>query len=155
MVEDRKNKQPISLPCPAEMLIPHRPPMLLIDSLITRDGDRATALATIPQNSICSDPDRGILPEFLIEIMAQTMAASNGYDIRCENRSPRNGFLVGIDNFQLFKTTVTGATLRIETLKTYEFGPVKIIEGQVFCDDKVLAVGEIKVWEELENEEQP
>lgn len=146
------NKQPIFLPCPAEKLLPHRLPMLLIDSLISRIGDRATALAKVPTDSICIDPDGGILPEFFIEIMAQTMAASNGYDARCENRPPRSGFLVGLDNFQLLERSAVGETLRIEILKTLEVGPLKIFEGQVFCDDKVLAVGEIKVWEDRENE---
>ena len=152
MTDDRKNKHPISLPCPAERLIPHRPPMLFIDSLIKRVGDKATALVRVPANSICIDPDRGILPEFFVEIMAQTMAAANGYDALSEKSEPRNGFLVGLDKFQLLEKTA-GETMRIEITKTFEFGPVKIIEGQVFCNDKVLAVGEVKVWEDLENEE--
>ena len=145
--------QTISLPCPAETLMPHRPPMLFIDTLISRIGDKATALATVPENSICIDPDRGILPEFFIEIMAQTMAAASGYDALCENRAPRNGFLVGLDKFQLSERTAVRATLRIEITKTFQFGPVNLIEGQVFCDDRVLAIGEVKVWEDLENED--
>jgi 3-hydroxyacyl-[acyl-carrier-protein] dehydratase len=151
MTDDRKHNQPVSLPCPAEMLLPHRSPMLFIDSLVNRVGDKATAVVTVTANSICLDPERGILPEFFIEIMAQTMAAANGYDALCENKAPRNGFLVGLDKYQLLEKTA-GAILRIEIAKTFEFGPVKIIEGQVFCDDRVLAIGEVKVWEDLEHD---
>jgi predicted hotdog family 3-hydroxylacyl-ACP dehydratase len=151
MTDDRKHHQPVSLPRPAQTLMPHRPPMLFIDSLVSRKDDKATALATVRANSICIDPDRGILPECYIEIIAQTMAAANGYDALCENRTPRNGFLVGLDKFELLDKADT-ATLRIEIAKTFEFGPVKIIEGLVFCNDRVLARGEVKVWEDRENE---
>jgi 3-hydroxyacyl-[acyl-carrier-protein] dehydratase len=151
MTDDRKHKQPVSLPCPAEILMPHRLPMLFIDSLISRTGDKATALAKVPAHPICINPGRGLLPEFYIEIMAQTMAAANGYDALCENRTPRNGFLVGLDKFELLEKA-DAETLRIETTKTFEFGPVKIIEGRVYCGDMMVASGEVKVWEDKENE---
>ncbi len=141
------------LPCPAEKLVPHRPPMLFIDSLLERFGDRATASAVVPEDGICVDPAQGLLPEFLIEVIAQTMAAANGYDALCDGKKNHDGFLVGIDEFAFEATPATGRTIRIEIEKTFEFGAVKIIRGQVFEGDMLLASGTLKVWENEDSDE--
>lgn len=151
MIENGQTKH-CQLPCSAEILVPHRPPMLLVDTLLERDGDRATASAVVPQNGICVDPDQGILPEFFIEVIAQTMAAVNGYDALCAGKNPQDGFLVGIDEFSFEAVPALGKTIRIEVEKTFEFGAVKIIRGQVFDEDMLLASGTIKVWENKEPE---
>ena len=137
----------VRLPCPAGLLMPHRPPMLFLDSLIEKAGDTAIALAHVPESAFFIDPDRGLLPEFFVEIMAQTMAAASGYDALTGRQPPVFGFLVGLDKFQLWKTPAAGAVLRIEIVMIFEFGPVKIIKGTVFEDTEILAHGEVKVWE--------
>lgn len=141
------------LPHPAEKLLIHRPPMLLIDSLLEREGDSASATASICKDDICFDENKGILPEFFIEIMAQTIAAANGYDCLLENNPPRDGFIVGLDNFH-FKTIVADKkSFLIKVIQTMELGPVKIMQGEIFSDDLLIATGEIKVWEQEQNEE--
>lgn len=137
----------VELPCPAEMLVPHRPPMLLIDRLIERKGDMAVAEAHVPQKGPCVDKERGLLPEFFIEIIAQTMAAVNGYDALLEGKKLNDGFLVGIDDFSWNTAPLPNKTLQVKVEKTFEFGVVKIIRGEVLCNDVLLAKGEIKVWE--------
>lgn len=146
MTEIRKAKD-YQLPCPAEILVPHRPPMLFIDSLIERVADRATASAVVPENGICVDSVQGVLPEFFIEVIAQTMAAVNGYDALCDGKEPHDGFLVGIDEFSFKGTPSAGKTIRIKIEQTFAFGTVKIVHGQVFDEEVLLASGTIKVWE--------
>ncbi len=144
----------IQLPYPAVKLIIHRSPMLLIDSLIEREGDNAAARAKIIPETLCCDKNRGILPEYFIEIMAQTMAAANGYDFLIKNRSPLDGFIVGLDNFSLkhsIPAKETDFVIRIK--KTLEFGSMKVMQGEVFTGDISVATGELKVWEQDNNEE--
>jgi predicted hotdog family 3-hydroxylacyl-ACP dehydratase len=141
------------LPYPAEDLLIHTPPMLLIDELIEREGDRAAASARILPNDICFDDKRGILPEFFIEIMAQTIAAANGYDCLLEGTQPRDGFIVGLDKFVLKHIPDIESFFLIKVEKTMEFGPVKVMQGEVFNDGISIASGEIKVWEQEENED--
>jgi 3-hydroxymyristoyl/3-hydroxydecanoyl-(acyl carrier protein) dehydratase len=57
--------------------------------------------------------------------------------------------LVGIDSFQFISSVDQGAKLRVVTEKTFEFGAVKIIHGEIFCDERLVAQGDIKVWEDL------
>ena len=135
------------LPLPAQDLLPHRPPMLFVDSLIRRWGNSSTAKAVLPESGICLC--RGnLLPEFFIELVAQSIAMANGYDALCAGVPRKNGMLVGVDTFSFSGKAVAGSTVRIETEKTFEFGAVKIIHGEVFAGDELLAAGDIKVWEE-------
>jgi len=135
------------LPLPAEMLLPHRPEMLLVDSLVRRWDDSSSAKAVLPKSGICLFGGR-LLPEFFIELVAQATAMANGYDALCAGVVQKNGMLVGVDTFAFPGKAVAGSTLRIETEKTFEFGAVKIIHGEVFAGDELLAAGDIKVWEE-------
>lgn len=146
-------KTSIKLPCAAEQLLPHRPPMLLISRLLERQGDSAVAEAIIPRKGLFVDPDKGILPEFFIEIIAQTMAATSGYDSSLANIPLSDGFLVGIDNFLWPTQHVEAEIVRIHIEKTFEFGGVTIIRGQVLAGDFLLAQGDIKVWEDKMPEE--
>ncbi len=143
----------IQLPCPAEKIIFHRPPMLLIENLLEREGDQATANTRILTDNICFDENRGILPEFFIEIMAQTMAAANGFDFILEDKPPKDGFIVGLDKFVLTKIPSRDDELLIKIDKIMEFGSMQIMRGEVFANDVLIATGELKVWEQEKNEE--
>lgn len=149
----KQTKKEIKLPCPAEKLLFHEPPMLLIDKLIERRGDDATASARIALENICFDTNSGILPEYFIEIMAQTMAAANGYDFILEDKAPKDGFIVGLDKFILNHIPSREDELLVKISKTMEFGSMQIMQGEVFSNDVSIATGELKVWEQEKNEE--
>jgi len=136
-----------SLPCLAEKLVPQRPPMLIVDQLIERLPDRAMTESIVPEDGIWVDADQGVLPEYYIELIAQTMAAVNGYDALCQGKTPQDGFLVGVDTFCWQEKAVSGEHLWVEVEKTFEFGAVKIFRGVVRNGAQVKATGEIKVWE--------
>ena len=137
----------LSLPCPVDTLVPHRPPMLIVRRLLEREGDRAVVEAVVPADGIWVGPDRGVLPEFYVEVIAQAMAAVNGYDALLEGHPPGDGFLVGVDAFTWHRTVAPGERLWIDVEKTFEFEAVKIIHGLVRNQAGEVAVGEIKVWQ--------
>ena len=139
------------LPCAADILVPQRPPMLLIDRLIFRDREVDTAVveAFVPEDGVFVDPDGELMPEYFIELVAQSMAAVNGYDCRLDGLSSGRGFLVGVDDFCWQGGTTAGQTLKVEMAKIFEFGPVTVMSGRVINKaGEVLAGGEIKAWEE-------
>jgi len=138
------------LPYPAQLLVPHRPPMLIINQLLEKDKDTAVAEAVVPSKGIFVDPDKGLLPEYIIELVAQSMAAANGFDAKQSDQIPSRGFLVGIDNFSWMGKVCPGETLRVELKKTLKFQAVTIMEGRVVGPNGLVACGEIKVWEEKE-----
>jgi hypothetical protein len=141
----------LSLPRSAETLLPHRPPMLLAETLVEREGNRAVALAILPTTGHFVNLGQ-IIPEYFIELIAQTAALGNCYDAVGCGEAPHNGMLVGIDAFSWPGRPQPGTAVRIETDKTFAFGAVKIIHGEVYADQKLLAMGDIKVWQDLDKD---
>lgn len=132
-------------------LLPHRPPMLFVESLLERYGNTAIASAILAETGNCYQPG-GVLPEFFVEVIAQTVAMASGYDALCRGERMNEGMLVGIDSFSFTHADPHGRRLSVETEKVFEFGAVKIIHGKVFCGNVLLAEGDIKVWEKLEQD---
>jgi len=144
------NSAGASLPLPARLLVPHRPPMLIIHQLLERNDDTTLVEAIVPTEGIFLDPQGGLLPEYFVELIAQSIAAINGFDARKESRPPLIGYLVGIDNFSWIDKALPGETLQISLKKTFEFQAVTIMEGRIIGPNGLVACGELKVWEEKE-----
>lgn len=145
-IKTNSNNVP-SLPCPAERLISHRGPMLLIEYLLERQHGHAAASSTLDENSICITKNFGVLPEYFIEILAQTVAAASGYDRLMAKAPPGAGFLVGVDNFNYENFTPAKYQKFItRTLTTMEAGAMRIVHGEVFAGDTSVAAAELKLW---------
>lgn len=139
------------LPLPAIELVPQRPPMLLVDRLVARDREANSSAveALVPVDGIFVEQGRRIMPEYFIELVAQAMAAVNGYDSLVYGAETGRGFLVGVDGFSWQGTAEPGDLLRVEMAKNFEFGPVTVMAGKVLNEaGEILASGEIKAWEE-------
>ena len=104
-----------ALPIPAENLLPHRPPMLLVDRLCSYADGCGVVEACPGSDSILVD-ERGALDEVaLVELMAQGYAAVKGYDDLVKGRPVQEGFLVGIRKLQITGRAATGDLLRMPT----------------------------------------
>lgn len=97
-----------------EQLLPHRPPMLLIDRLVQSDGVITVCEVTIGPHSMFVQA-AGV-PAFVgIEYMAQTVAAHGGYQSYLEGQPIVVGLLLG--------------TRRLETAcQFFELGQILRIE---------------------------
>ena len=135
-------------PIPAEQLLPHRAPMLLVDCLTEYSANTAVALADLPTDGIFYN-DGEFLPEFFIELIAQTAALQNGYTTLLADENLRSGMLVGLEDFSLLQSAHVGDHLQIEVERTFEFGAITFVKGQIFSAGTLLAEGNLKVWEEL------
>ncbi|MDH3347695.1 MAG: hypothetical protein OEM02_06305 [Desulfobulbaceae bacterium] len=140
------------LPCSAVDLVPHEPPMLLVERVIwvanSEDPDGWSIVeAHAPEDGIFV-ADGGVLPEYLIELAAQAIAAVDGYEnLRCA-LGPSVGFLVGVQDFIWQAEILTGMALRIELNKSFSFGNMKIFTALVYASDKLVCRGEIKLWKD-------
>ena len=110
---------------PLDKLLPHRPPMVLIDAVESFDAEakRLTARVTIGENQLFFDGD-GVPNWVAIEYMAQTAAALVGYyDKHVAPGQPiRPGLLLGTRKLDL-------KLERFETGKTY-----RIVAENAFSD---------------------
>lgn len=149
---NQRDGKKLQLPLPARKLLRHRPPMLLIDRLLARDDGRATAAAGISSGGIFCTGNDIVVPEYFIEVIAQTMAAANGYDALVERLVPKAGFIVGIDDFSLHHRVSAPAEFIIEVATTMEFAAMKVMSGEVLLGQTSIASAEIKVWEQPESD---
>ena len=72
-----------TLPCDAGPLIPHQTPMLLVNRLIKKaddsvEGSESIIEAIVPHTGPFLKDGR-LLPEYYIEVLAQAVAASDGF----------------------------------------------------------------------------
>ena len=138
------------LPCQAALLVPQKPPMLVIDRLVLRDAEKNYSLVEtmVPTEGVFIESDGRVIPEFFIELIAQSMAAVNGYDAMHDNEENGQGVLVGLEDFSCKGNAATGELLKVEVKKIFEFGPVTTMSGKVINSaGELLAEGSVKAWE--------
>jgi 3-hydroxyacyl-[acyl-carrier-protein] dehydratase len=124
-------------------LLPHRPPMVMVDALVRCDGDSAAAVKTFAQGSYGTDGG-GVLESALIECLAQTVAALHGYRAhQSGGRAPR-GLLVGVTDFAFCRPAQCGRPLRLTVQITRRLGPFCLAAGRIEQDGSLVAEGELK-----------
>ena len=134
------------LPIAAEELVPHRLPMRLIERLVEIDGKNGTVEARIAADCPLVSRAGKLEDVALIELMAQAYAAVKGYADRLEAKPVRQGFLVGIKKLVRLQSVQAGDLLHINIRTLVELDDFSVAAGEIWCDDQLIAEGEIKVW---------
>ena len=106
-------------PPPIAELVPHKPPMLLLDRVVAHDADGITCEVRIAARSPFVEDGR--IPAVVgIEYMAQCVAAFAGLSARAEGNPPRIGFLLGCRELTLATDAFSvGDTLTVEARRTW------------------------------------
>ena len=131
----KKRKRPM---IDIESLIPHREPIKVITEIkeITEDGGSSTAV--VNQGWPLCD-GQAVNSVVLIEAIAQTSAAVEGYKRKVSGKDPIKGWLVGIKSAE-FKTDRvaldTRITVVVKNLNAFE--SYAVIEGVVKAGDDLL-----------------
>jgi radical SAM protein with 4Fe4S-binding SPASM domain len=135
------------LPVDVSQVIPHKPPMLLVDRLLEIKERASVSEMTVRDDMIFVDEKGHLDDASYPEIISQAMAAQEGFR-RFGGRNPMvDGLLLGIKNLEIFGNSFVGDTLRISISKKTRFGDFGILSGEVFKADELIARGEIKVWQ--------
>jgi len=134
------------LPLRAEPLIPHRLPMRLVDTLLSRDGESGVTESRIPADAVVAD-DHGRLDETaLVELIAQSYAAVRGHLDLSTGTPPTTGFLVGIRDFAITGPAYAGDHLltSVRTVASHE--GFAVVDGTVTRGGETLAVCTVTLW---------
>ena len=95
---------------PVDRVVPHRPPMILIDEVVSRQAEHIVAAVTIRATDLFFQPGRGTPSRVAIEWMAQTCAAFAGSEAIDEGGAVRIGFLLGTRDFRCTQGWFTEGT---------------------------------------------
>ena len=135
------------LPVDAARLIPHRPPMLLIDQLI-EVRERASVTEMTVRKDMIFVADNGQLDDASFpEIISQAIAAQEGFRKLGNRCRPQEGLLLGVKNMEILGSARVGDTLRISVVKAAKLGDFGIVRGEIHKGDELIVRGEIKVWQ--------
>lgn len=141
-----KQDEIIRLPMSIDSLVPHERPMQIVDTLISVGERKAKASVAIEENNLFVDANNILDPAALPEMVAQSIAAMNGFLNMAKENGASEGFLLGIKSFNVCREVKVGELLTIEVFKAAKLGDFGIIEGKIFSADHLVAEGEIKVW---------
>ena len=101
-------------------LIPQAGPMVLLDRVISVDGDSLLAEVCVRSNSLFFDVD-GVGAWVGIEYMAQAIAAWAGYTARLRGEPVRIGFLLGTRRYECSRPVFAlGSVLRVHVQRVFQ-----------------------------------
>jgi len=128
-----------------KQLLPHRPPMLLVEKLadiVPRESATGYKAVSINEPWFMGHfPDRAVMPGVLIvEAMAQTAGALVVHSVSGKT-GPAVYFLT-IEKARFRKPVVPGDVMRMPVKKLAQRGPVWKFEGQAFVGDLLCAEAE-------------
>jgi len=134
---DRRKEQSVDL----ETLVPHRGRMLLVSEIVSFDAQTAVTRAMVHAQWPLTGPT-GADPLVLIELVAQTAAVNNGWEIIQRQGPERDhrGWIVGIKSARLGVDRIAlGTTLTIESRNQFAYDNFREIAGTVKNAKEVIA----------------
>ena len=142
----------MSLPADTKAYMLHRGPMRLVQRLLCVEDDYCAAETVFQPGALGTDAEGHVEAAVLVEIVAQTYAAAQGYRIQKAGKLPALGFLVGVSDFHIDQVPAVGELLKIIARSSSPFGDFFMVEGQVLRGHEILAHGTLKAWVQPETE---
>ncbi len=129
-------------------LIPHKPPMLMVDELVRASDEEA--LVRADPGPDCPFFENGTLDRLAgIELIAQAYAAYRAWQAEKEKKALKTGFLVGVQRSEL-GILPSGKPLSIRVRTVGEFEEFAVAEGEIFLKEEKLSQARLKLWSPLE-----
>ncbi|OGV37396.1 MAG: hypothetical protein A2020_15065 [Lentisphaerae bacterium GWF2_45_14] len=131
------------LPVDVEKFIPHKPPMRMIDTLDIIGEKKAVVSLLVRPDNIFLDENGRLSETVFIELIAQAMAACDGFS----KNAACDGMIIGLSNYEISGSAGKGDELKVLISKNIKFGNWGVVSGRVEKNGKLIATGEIKIWQ--------
>ncbi|HEY3445296.1 MAG TPA: hypothetical protein VGK67_02985 [Myxococcales bacterium] len=132
---------------PVERLLPHRPPMLVLERLAAWSPEASTSNLRLREGGLCFEAGR-FRPLWCVELMAQAVAASVAYGAAIADE-PREaaGFVVGIEDlrFGALEALVAGAELTIESRLDVDVPPAAELTARILAGPTEVAAARLRM----------
>ena len=127
-------------------VIPHRPPILCIDRIVSAGGDRAAAEGDVGDGPLVAAGE--LWEGAIIEGMAQTAAVLLDRKLGEEGLRPRKGVLAGIRGLLIERRPRRGETVRYDVEIIRVIFPLSLVRCEARSGGELLASGEMKFFVE-------
>ncbi len=136
-------------PCrqPITALLPHRPPMILLDELLAYDETAATAAVVIREDSLFVE--RGGVPAHIgLEYMAQACAAHAGALAGERGEPVKVGFLLGTRQYRADVPCFrVGERLVVSVTAIYRDEQMGAFDCRIAIDGRPVATAQLTVYQ--------
>ncbi|MCP4311170.1 MAG: 3-hydroxyacyl-ACP dehydratase [Bacteroidetes bacterium] len=126
-------------------LIPQREPMVMVSGVVSASENSFTT-TFLPEEGNIFMKDGCLQESGLIENIAQSAAAMNGYRALLDGEPVKNGYIGGVKNLEIHELPGSGVRLTTRVTETYNVMDTSIIEGEVRTGDQLIARCEMKVF---------
>ena len=132
---------------PIETLLPHRPPMILLDAVVACDEARLSAVVTIRPTSLFRDAHR--VPGHIgIEYMAQACGAFAGAEALRRGEAVRIGFLLGTRRYIMHAPWFhLGECLTVSVSLGYRDESMATFDGRIDVAGTLAAEARLTVYQ--------
>jgi len=134
-------------PYPVADLLPHKPPMVLIDAVRGWDEGLLDASVTIRPGIPFHDPARGVPAYVGIEYMAQACGAYAGLEAVSAGQPVRIGLLLGT---RRYAATVgwfePDQELLVRIRELFRDGSIGMFDCRIECEGRELATAQLSVY---------
>ena len=129
-----------------QTLLPHRPPMVMVDRLVCADEKSAETVLDIRQDNIFVE-NGALQPYALMEVMAQTCAAQLGYTDKyiLGHEGVKIGYIGSVKKMQIEAAPRVGETLTTRVRITEDFGDMRMVAAECFMEDRPIATAELVI----------
>ena len=127
-------------------LLPQRPPILMVDRLLSADDKQAETELLVRADNIFVE--NGTLKAYaIIENMAQTCAAQLGYaDVYVNGHNDvRIGYIGSVKRMQIDASPRVGESLRTRMEVVEDFGDLKLVTAESYVNNRRIAVAELTI----------
>ncbi|MDI9224128.1 hotdog family protein [Pantoea sp. EA-12] len=142
---------------PVSHYLPHRSPMLLLDRVIEVCEDSVVCEVTLNHSGVLApflNPQGELAAWFGVEIMAQTVGVWSGFHAHQRGDTEiRPGMLLGGRGYRATTPSfAANSTLRVEMHLLMRDDKLGSFEGEIRCNDVVIASGRLNTYQPDEQE---
>ncbi|MCH2490160.1 MAG: hypothetical protein MK211_08430 [Flavobacteriales bacterium] len=137
-------KLPLQGKAQMEQLLPHRDPMVLVDTLVEHSEDRALVQLTVMSSTLFVSEGK-LVASGLIEHMAQAAALHAGYSKYQQNLPTQEGYIAAIKEVEITKVPEVGDRIATEVQLTFSAAELSQVQVTSRVGDNVFAAATMTV----------
>ena len=133
---------------PITALLPHAPPMVLLDSVVGWDSDRVAVAVEIRPGVPFFHMGRGVPAHVGIEYMAQACGAFAGLEALEAGDGVKIGYLLGTRRYRAaLDWFADGTRLTVMALQIFRDGSMGVFDCKIVDGDRTLASAQLNVYQ--------
>lgn len=130
-------------------LIPHRPPMVLIDTVTEYGPVRICARREVREGDPFVRAD-GLEDAALLEVIAQTIAAGDALYARSKNGKVLRGYLTGLTGVKLHRRAGVGEIIDVRADRLKRMDGMGLFDAVARIGAETIAEGRFKLFVDIE-----